>query len=69
MERLLEEKGRRGKSTGRELLRHELLTLNPFWLNVEDSVYVCFTTFGRCILVSHQVSHGHLRYFFSGYKK
>ena len=45
-----------------------LRTYAPFWLNVEDSVLACFTTFRCYLLVSHLLLHGHLRYFFSGYK-
>ena len=48
--------------------RRTLKTYAPFGLNVEDSVWACFTTFGRYLLVSHLVLHGHLRYVFSGYK-
>ena len=48
--------------------RRTLQTYAPFELNVEGSVWACFTTFGRYLLVSHLVLHGHLRYFFNGYK-
>ena len=41
----------------------------PFGLNVEDSVWACFTTFERYLLVSHLVTHRHLTYLFCGYRK
>ena len=44
--------------------RRTLKTYAPFGLNVEDSVWTCFTTFGHYFLVPHLVSHQHFRYFF-----